>query len=214
MNTTQKICISVFLAFAIVYLAAIPFRPYPGHFIVKAIPIISLAIMAFTSVAGLQGKLLFTALLLSAAGDVTLSLGSGEYFIPGLGLFLIAHVVYIVTFSRDFKMGKSRIPIAAILVAYAVAMAIIMAPSLKEMAIPVFCYLVVITKMGIMAAFRASKSKMVLYGAVLFIISDSMIALNKFVAPVPASDYLIMITYYLAQFLIAYGYVREREPAT
>ena len=108
-------------------------------------------------------------------------------------------------------MQKSRIPIAAILVVYAVVMAIIMMPSLKEMALPVYVYLAVITTMCIFAAFRASANKLVLYGALFFIASDSMIAINKFLTPVPASDYLIMITYYLAQFLIVYGYIRERQ---
>jgi uncharacterized membrane protein YhhN len=211
MNITQRIYLYIFLAFTIVYIATIPFQPYPGHFIIKAIPILSLAILALTTVEGIRGKLLFLALLFSAAGDVILSLGAGQYFVPGLGLFLIAQVVYIVTFSRDFKIQRSRIPIAAILVVYAVVMAIIMTPSLKEMALPVYVYLAVITAMGVFAAFRASKSKLMLYGAVLFIISDSIIAIKKFLTPIPASDYLVMITYYLAQFLIVYGYIKERQ---
>jgi len=212
MNNAQKTCLYVFLIFAIIYLATIPFQPYPGHFAIKAIPIISLAVLALTSVAGLRGKLLFAALLLSAAGDVTLSLESGKYFVIGLAFFLIAHIVYLVTFSRDFHMQNSRIPIAATLVVYATTMAFIMRPSLGDMALPVYCYLIVITTMGIIAAFRVSKGKLVLYGALCFIASDSMIALNKFVIPVPASDYLVMITYYLAQSLIVYGYLKERQP--
>jgi len=206
---TQKIYQYTFLIFAIAYLVTIPFQPYPGHFVIKAIPILSLALLALTKIPGLRGKLLFVALLFSAAGDVTLSLGSGEFFVFGLGFFLIAQIVYIVTFSRDFKVQKSRIPIAAILVIYAVAMAIIMTPSLKEMALPVYVYLAVITTMGIFASFRASVNKLVLYGALLFIASDSMIAINKFLMPVPAANYLVMVTYYLAQFPIVYGYLRD-----
>lgn len=211
MNTAQRICLYVFLVFSIVYLATIPFQPYPGHFAIKAIPILSLAILALATIPGIKGKLLFIALLFSVAGDVTLSLGTGEFFVFGLGLFLTAQIVYIAIFSRDFKVQKPRIPVAAILVVYAVVMAIIMMPSLKEMALPVYVYLAVITTMGIFAAFRASANRLVLYGALFFIASDSMIAINKFLTPVPASDYLIMITYYLAQFLIVYGYIRERQ---
>ena len=111
---TQRIYLFIFLLFAIAYLVTIPFQPYPGHFAIKAIPILSLAILALTTVPGLKGKLLFVALLFSAAGDVTLSLGSGEFFVFGLVFFLIAQIVYIVTFSRDFKVQKSRTPIAAI----------------------------------------------------------------------------------------------------
>jgi len=127
----------------------------------------------------------------------------------GLGFFLIAQIFYIATFSRDFKMQKPRIPIAAILLVYSLTMAIIMTPSLKEMALPVYVYLATIATMGIFAAFRASPNKLVLYGAVLFIASDSMIAINKFLTPIPASDYLVMFSYYLAQFLIVYGFLKE-----
>jgi uncharacterized membrane protein YhhN len=157
----------------------------------------------------MTGKLLFVSLLFCAAGDVALELEAGKYFIVGLGLFLIAQIMFIVTFSRDFKMQRSRIPIIVILAIYALAIAAIMTPSLREMAIPVYCYLVVITLMGIFAALRGAKNKFTLYGAASFIVSDSIIAINKFMMPVPAADYIVMITYYLALFLIVYGFLKE-----
>lgn len=209
MSTAQKTYLYVFLAFAIAYVGTLPFQPYPGDFVIKAIPVVSLCILALTTVAGLRGKLLFVALLFSAAGDVALALEAGKYFIIGLALFLIAQIVYIVTFSRDFKAQKSRVPIVVLLAVYAVAMALILAPSLGEMAIPVYFYLVVITTMGIFAALRASRTRLVLYGAISFIVSDSILAINKFLVLVPAADYLVMITYYLAQFLIVYGFVKS-----
>ncbi len=113
MADTKRIYLYVFLAFAIVYIITIPFQPYPGYFVIKAIPILTLAILALTKVEGLKGKLLFVALLLSDTGDVTLSLESGKYFVIGLGFFLIAQTVYIATFSRDLKAQKSRVPIVA-----------------------------------------------------------------------------------------------------
>jgi len=209
MTTAQKIYQYVFLVFAIAYIGTLPFQPYPGDFVIKAIPIVSLSVLAFRTVTGLRGKLLFVALLFSAAGDVALALEAGKYFIVGLGLFLIAQIVYVVTFSRDFKAQKSRIPIIVGLAIYALIMAFILTPSLGEMAVPVYFYLVVITAMGIFAALRASKTRLVLYGALSFIASDSILAINKFLVPVPAADYLVMITYYLAQFLIVYGFVKN-----
>ncbi len=166
-----------------------------------------------TNIRSVRGALLlFIALIFSAAGDVTLSLDSGKYFVPGLGFFLVAQITYAVTFYRDFKLQKSRIPIAAILVIYAIVMAIIMTPSLEEMALPVYVYLTVITVMGVFAAFRDSPNKLVLYGAALFIISDSILAVDKFLTTIPAVDYLVMVTYYLAQFLIVYGYLNQMKP--
>jgi uncharacterized membrane protein YhhN len=212
MTNAQRIYLYVFFIFAIAYIGTLPLQPYPGNFVIKAIPAIGLSILALTNVTGLRGKLLFAALLFSAAGDVTLELQAGEYFIIGLGFFLITQILYIVTFSRDFKAQRSRIPIVVVLVVYALIMAFVLKPSLNEMMIPVYFYLTVITTMGIFAALRASKSKLVLYGALSFIVSDSILAINRFLLSVPASDYLIMITYYLAQFLIIYGFVKD-EPA-
>jgi uncharacterized membrane protein YhhN len=117
--------------------------------------------------------------------------------------------MFIVTFSRDFKMQRSRIPIIVILAIYALAIASIMTPSLKEMAIPVYFYLTAITLMGIFAALRTARNKFTIYGALSFIVSDSIIAVNRFMVPVPAVDYIVMVTYYLALFLIVYGFMKE-----
>ena len=209
MTTSQKTLLYIFAAFAIIFIAALPFQPYPGNFVIKAIPAISIAVLALIAVNRMTDKLLFVSLLFCAAGDVALELEAGKYFIIGLGLFLIAQILFIVTFSRDFKMQKSRIPIIVVLAIYAIAIAIIMTPSLKEMAIPVYVYLIVITLMGIFAALRAAKNKFTLYGALSFIVSDSIIAINKFMTPVPTVDYIVMITYYLALFLIVYGFLKE-----
>jgi uncharacterized membrane protein YhhN len=208
MTAAQKTLLYIFAAFAIIFIASLPFQPYLGNFVIKAIPAISLSALALVTVSGSRGKLLFASLLLCAAGDVALEIGAEKYFIIGLGFFLIAQIMFIVTFSRDFKMQKSRIPIIVIFAIYALAMAIVMTPSLREMAIPVYFYLVVITLMGIFAALRAAKNKLTLYGAVSFIVSDSIIAINKFMMPVPAADYLVMVTYYLALFLITFGYLK------
>lgn len=125
-------------------------------------------------------------------------LSQGKNITIGLGFSLVAHVLYIVTSSMDIKRQKSRIPITILLIAYAVTMAFIPTPSLEEMMLPFYVYLIVVTTIGIFAALRASKGKPILYGALSFIISDSILAINEFMVLVPASDYLIMITYYLA----------------
>jgi uncharacterized membrane protein YhhN len=209
MTAAQKSLLYIFAAFAVIFIAVLPFQPYAGNFIIKAIPAISLAVLALITVSRMTGKLLFVSLLFCAAGDVALELGTEKYFIVGLGLFLIAQIMFIVTFSRDFKMQRSRIPIIVILAIYALAIASIITPSLGEMTIPVYFYLVVITLMGIFAALRGAKNKFTLYGAASFIVSDSILAINKFMMPVPATDYIVMITYYLALFLIVYGFLKE-----
>ena len=209
MTTLQKTWLYIFGAFAVLFIGLLPFEPYTGNFVIKAIPAISLAVLAFIAVSGIRGKLLFTSLLFCAAADIALELAAGKYFVAGLGLFLVAHIFFIITFSRDFRFQTSKIPVIVLLVVYSIMMAIVLTPSLKEMAIPVYVYLTAITLMAIFASLKAAKNDFTLYGAISFIVSDSVIAINKFMMPVPAADYAIMITYYLSLFLIVYGFLRE-----
>src|SRR4030042_6814710 len=208
-TTLQKTWLYIFGAFAVLFIGLLPFEPYTGNFIIKAIPAISLAVLASIAIPGARGKLLFASLLFCAAADIALELAAGKYFVIGLGLFLIAHILFIVTFSRDFKARKSQIPVILLLIIYATMMAFVLTPWLKEMVIPVYIYLTAIHSMGIFAALRASENDFTLYGAIAFIVSDSILAINKFMMPVPAADYLIMITYYLSLFLIVYGFLKE-----
>jgi uncharacterized membrane protein YhhN len=208
-TTAQKTWLYIFAAFAILFIGLLPFEPYPGNFVIKAIPAISLAVLAFIAISGSRGKLLFTSLLFCSAADIALELAAGKYFVIGLGLFLIAHILLIITFSRDFKFQISKIPVIVLLIVYSKMMAFVLTPYLQEMAIPVYIYMTAITLMGIFASLRAAKNDFTLYGAISFIVSDSVLAINKFMMPVVAADYIVMVTYYLSLFLIVYGFLRE-----
>jgi uncharacterized membrane protein YhhN len=208
-STLQKAFLYIFAAFSVLFIVLLPFEPYPGNFIIKAVPAASLAVLSFIAVSGSRGKLLFTALLFCAAADIALELAAGKYFVAGLGLFLIAHIFFIITFSRDFRFQDSRIPIIVLLVVYSIMMAFILTPSLKEMAIPVYIYMTALTLVSIFASLRSVKNDFTLYGAISFIVSDSVLAINKFMMPVLAADYVIMATYYLSLFLIVLGFLKE-----
>ena len=199
-----------FILFAIIFILTIPVQPYPGSIAVKAVPAVCLALFCLLKVKGLRGRLLFLAFLLCASGDAVLSLDSGRHFIAGLVLFLLAQLTFLATFAMDFGPRRGNIPVAAILIVYAAVMGAILKPYLADMAIPVFVYLTVITAMSVTAALRAPANGRILVGAVVFVVSDSIIAVNKFAAPVPGADYFVMITYYAALFLIATGFIRER----
>ena len=130
-------------------------------------------------------------------GDVLLDL---DYFVPGLLSFLVAQIIYSTLFIRYFAAWNQRIVVSLLLIAFSLAMSILLWNTAGEMRLPVLVYLVVITTMGLTA--NASTIQGVLAGAVIFMISDSLIAINRFVVPLPASDWLIMISYYLAQFYL------------
>ncbi len=83
-------------------------------------------------------------------------------------------------------------------------------PNLKSFTIPVILYVIVISLMAIFALNRKnrvtpSSFKLIFLGAVLFVISDSFIALNKFLIQIPYNGVWVMLTYMLAQYLIAEG---------
>ena len=214
MTTPQRLLLLIALLFAVAYVGTLALQPYPGDFVVKSMPAVCLSLLTLKAVPGLRGKLLSAALLFCAAGDAALGFEKGEHLTIGLGLFLVAQVLFVVTFTREFKIQKSRILGAAFLVAYAVLMAIILTPSLEDMALLVYVYLTVITVMGITATLRYPTSNLVVCGAISFIASDSMLAIEEFRDPFPASDYLVMITYYVALFLIVYGFVRSAHRAS
>ncbi len=169
-----------------------------------------LAVLALMQVPGLKGRLLFVALLFSAAGDVALGLENDDLFVLGLGFFLVTQVLYVVAFTRDFRWRRSRLPVVALVLAFAVAMSVFITPDLEDMALPVYVYITVITAMGVTAVLRMG-SILVLTGALLFMVSDAMLAVNEFSTSIPSADYPIMVTYYLAQVLIVWGFLRD-EP--
>lgn len=161
------------------------------------------------------------ALLMSWLGDVLLLGSSDLNFQLGLGAFLLAHLGYIRFFSK--QTGESSFvfskPFYAVpIIVYAGALLFILLPHLGPMKIPVMFYSLVIGAMGIMALNRhngvgAQNFRWVLLGATLFILSDSCIAINKFLVDIPYEGFWIMLSYMAAQYLIVRGALFPSEPA-
>lgn len=146
-------------------------------------------------------------LIFCAIGDYTL-----QWFIIGLTSFLIGHIFYIAAFSE----GRERVPgiVKAILLIYGASMAIWMCSTLFSreetiLAIAVFAYISVILAMGWMS-FRTG-TLFAKIGAISFIASDSILAINKFILDVPYSHQFIMFTYYGAQIFIALSIAEYSE---
>ena len=183
--------------------------------IFKVLSILLLAVLGFR-VDGLLG----CALALSSLGDFFLgvrrlgSLDGESLFLLGLGSFLIAHLVYIALFRKYqalvwWKPSPARAwGVLAILVALGSVLGTLQ-QSLGSMLIPVVVYSLVLTWMGISAMLADLRTPLAGFGALLFIASDAMIAINKFHGPFPGNDQLIWITYYSAQFLILRGVERR-----
>lgn len=192
----------IFVVSAAAYMVLLAWTPFPGSFLPKTIPIWTLMVLAFGVVQGRRGKWLAVGLLLSSVGDVALTFHSSMAFMVGLGFFLLAHVVYAVTFLQQAAFRPSRIPYFLLIVGTAIGMGIWLAPHLGEMKVPVFAYLSVISCMAIAAGLGKGIRPIVMLGAVIFMASDSIIAVSKFVGEVWGAKVWVMLTYYVAQGLI------------
>jgi sterol desaturase/sphingolipid hydroxylase (fatty acid hydroxylase superfamily)/uncharacterized membrane protein YhhN len=164
--------------------------------------------------AGKFDVLLIAGLAFSLAGDVLLML-PGQ-FIGGLVAFLLAHLCYIALL-RD---GVGWLPRPRALLAtlgVGAAMYAVLFPGLDAVLKPaVAAYVIVIATMAAQAIGRAAvlgdkRSVAVAIGACFFMLSDSILALNRFWQPLPMAQLGVLATYYAAQLLIA-GNARAAAP--
>ena len=195
---------------AALFIALLSISPYPGDFLVKIIPIALLLYSVSRGKTCGRQQLIAIALVLSAMGDVALEIG---YFTPGLAAFLAGHLAYALVFCRQLHWSSKRAFTATGIVLGAVYMAFYLGPHLGAMAVPVYGYISVITFMSASAVLGRGNHWLVVLGAIVFTASDSMIALNRFVAPLPGAEYWIMFSYYGAQFLLTHDARNNGYPA-
>ncbi|MBV6405749.1 MAG: lysoplasmalogenase [Flavobacteriales bacterium] len=158
-------------------------------------------------------------LFFSLVGDVAMMLQHVDEFnfLIGLAAFMVAQICYAVAFLQNvIEVDGAEgvwlsLLITVLLLSYGFFFAYDLVPYLEDvLVLPVLAYAIAITLMGVAAGFRFRRTFprsfwMVFVGALCFIASDSLLARDRFVRPVPLGDVLIMVTYGVAQFLIAAG---------
>jgi uncharacterized membrane protein YhhN len=165
------------------------------------------------------GNLILGALFFSWIGDAALLIDShyGSFFIYGLLAFLTAHICYIAYFYRARKANAvhSFKPFASLLIlSYMAAFYLTIYTFLGAMKIPVLVYAVIITLM-LLASIHAFNLRAQNFGVIsvagtlIFAVSDSTLAINRFVLPFKYAPFFIMLTYGVAQFLISDGAARN-----
>lgn len=188
-----------------------------NYFLKPAVMILILAWLA--AIGGFSGTMRWFSLgiLFSLGGDVFLMLPR-EQFIPGLIAFLLAHIAYIIGFSPQL----SEINLSSLAVGIVVAISSIViyrriatglrAHANRSLIIPVSIYVIVISLMGFSALltltnedWEALPALLVSAGAILFMLSDTILAMNKFVAPVKHGQLVVIIAYHLGQIGIVLG---------
>jgi len=160
--------------------------------------------------------LLLSALIFSCLGDVFLLFEKSApyWFIFSLISFLLAHIFYILLFLQIKKQNqphkKLNWVITLLITGYTTFLFLLLKPSLADLKMPVLIYASVLSIMLLSSvhAFDLPKQqfgKLCAAGALLFLISDSLLAINKFHKPFAGAGFIVMCTYIAAQLLIVLG---------
>lgn len=210
-NLSKKILLTCIILFGLYYIFFFSHITESLILIFKVIPMLLIIILAALSKNSGVKKyqlLIIIGLVFCMIGDYTL-----QWFLIGLSSFLIGHIFYIFAF---LSTNERQVPTWAmiVLLVYGVSMAVWIAGTVFSsgevvLGIAVIAYISVILTMG-WTAIRTG-SKFATIGALLFILSDSYLAINKFVMLLPFSHEVIMLTYYGAQILIALSILQYSE---
>jgi uncharacterized membrane protein YhhN len=188
----------------------------------KPLIVISLLSYYLLSVNSRQNTFI-AALFFCWLGDVFLMIEGERYFMLGLSAFLIGHMLYIASYRAlrvknisEGLLNTQKVRFSLPIILAGTGLVSILYSHLGALKIPVMIYALVLTVMVLQALFRfgftSSKSfSLVFIGALFFMISDSLLAINKFMNPIPHASAIVMFTYILAQFLIVQGSIVHHD---
>ncbi|CAM1347072.1 lysoplasmalogenase [Tenacibaculum insulae] len=218
MSKKNKITIAsiVFLLIAIADVYAVITQNKSIEMVFKPLLMTSLVIVYLLSVKKANFWLI-SALFFSFWGDVFL-LDKANYFVFGLASFLIAHLMYIKMTSQ-FLINSSFLKIIKAAIFFVILFFVILfliKDNLGEMLVPVLVYGVAISAFGTCTLLNYQQKKStanigLLLGAMLFIASDSLIALNNFYKPEIFFDIAIVVLYIVSQYLIVKTMIAKNE---
>jgi len=211
------VLLGVSIVMAVVHLPLLNFGYIRVGILAKVLAIVFL--LAYAERPGIPRPLL-AALGLSALADLLLALMgvvaiTPEFlFLCGLGVFLLAHLCYILLFLRRREKGElalsRRFRMAVVVTALALLLWQLW-PNLGAMMIPCVIYAVVLAAMAISAQL-SRLPEITSFGALLFFASDAMLAWARFHGIFPFAAVLVWASYYAAQVCIARGVVRSAVP--
>lgn len=226
-QTVQKRIIGLFWLLTLLDVAGIMAKTELLHFIAKPLlmPVL-IVLLLYTRSNAANKNLLLTGLFFSWLGDVFLlfEYKFALFFILGLVSFLTTHIFYIIYFlkirSGNPSLLKKQPVLLALVLAYGITLVWQLYPRLGDLKIPVMVYAAVICSMLVSSLhifLKVNKKAAWLYlaGALFFVLSDSLLAINKFYVQHPADQpfayagVLIMLTYCTAQFFIVSGYIQQ-----
>ena len=184
--------------------------------VTKPLPVLVMLVSVVRDHRALPARFVALGLALCALGDIVI----GEplaLFVPGLICFLLGHLAYIVAFTAETRRAMALRAVPSLI--YGVAAFATLEPGLGDMAFPVVLYIVVICGMlwrawAWAAVYPSFASRLALLGAALFVASDTVLAFDRFRAPLPASSYIIIVLYWAGQLGITLSMLQRLRPSS
>ncbi|WP_075343416.1 lysoplasmalogenase [Tenacibaculum agarivorans] len=167
--------------------------------------ILIIILSLYVNTGAIYGWIVSIGLFFSLLGDILLL--KKEWFVYGLGAFLLAHIIFTYAFTSLFGFQYKEIIILVMLLSMGIVYYRFLYPSLKELAIPVALYFLAIIIMNWQAiSLSFVENRLVFYmlgfGSVLFTFSDAIIAYDKFIKEFKTAEILILSTYWISIFII------------
>lgn len=196
---------AAFALIALAYWITLWLPPLPGSWLLKVMPMLIAAAVLAISLQRSAAWPMTIGFVAAAGGDLFLALDRDVYFTFGLGCFLVTQIAYSVAFYRHRITILDRLAWWLPVVAFGLAILAWMWPELGEDRFPVALYVGALVVMACTASSVESRPGRLFAGAVLFVVSDALIGVTRFVADFRHSVPTIIALYMLAQYLILTG---------
>lgn len=209
----------LFVLFSIAHLISETLWSRAGRYVTKPLLMPALALYYVTAAAE-PNPFLLAAILCGWLGDIFLMIPDPQktrrYFKPGLVAFLLGHFLYIAVFAAYLPYSAS-VPAwgwacLAVFVAAGVVGYRLIAPHAQEMLPAIIAYIIIIVLMGAstvlpLGSVCTAGAVTAMTGALVFMISDTINAYNRFAREIPFERLFTMSTYLIGQFLLVQGYL-------
>lgn len=181
-----------------------------AHYIAKplaTVAILAMAVLSASPISQRYKQFIVVGLVCSLVGDVLLML-PGDYFVPGLVAFLLAHLCYLSAFLRQSRFAARPVAYVGYLMVSAALLSSLLPSLPRPLVAPVLVYVVVITAMAAQSSVwmlesGSAEARRAAIGAAWFVVSDATLAIARFRMEVPYRDLIVLGTYFVAQWCIA-----------